>query len=36
MTFALPELPFAPDALEPAMSRETLEYHWNALGGEIP
>ena len=27
MTFALPELPFAPDALEPAMSRETLEYH---------
>ena len=28
MTFALPELPFAPDALEPAMSRETLEYHW--------
>lgn len=26
--FQLPELPFAMDALEPAMSRETLEYHW--------
>ena len=26
--FQLPELPYAIDALEPAMSRETLEYHW--------
>lgn len=27
-TFTLPPLPFAIDALEPVMSRETLEYHW--------
>lgn len=26
--FQLPELPYAIDTLEPAMSRETLEYHW--------
>ncbi len=28
MAFVLPELPYAMDALEPAMSRETLEYHY--------
>lgn len=28
MTIALRELPYAMDALEPAMSRETLEYHY--------
>ncbi len=28
MPFELPPLPFAPDALEPYMSRETLEYHY--------
>jgi superoxide dismutase, Fe-Mn family len=27
MSFTLPELPYAYDALEPYMSRETLEYH---------
>jgi superoxide dismutase, Fe-Mn family len=27
MTFTLPELPYAYDALQPYMSRETLEYH---------
>src|ERR1700737_3005458 len=27
MTFSLPELPYAHDALAPYMSRETLEYH---------
>lgn len=27
MTFQLPELPYAKDALAPYMSRETLEYH---------
>ncbi len=27
MTFNLPELPYAKDALEPHISRETLEYH---------
>jgi Superoxide dismutase len=27
MSFSLPELPFAKEALEPHMSRETLEYH---------
>ncbi|MEA2907178.1 MAG: superoxide dismutase, Fe-Mn family [Alphaproteobacteria bacterium] len=27
MTFSLPELPYAYDALAPYMSRETLEYH---------
>ena len=26
--FTLPALPYALDALEPAMSRETLEFHW--------
>lgn len=26
--FALPKLPYAIDALAPAISRETLEYHW--------
>ncbi len=28
MSFTLPELPFAIDALAPVMSQETLEYHW--------
>lgn len=28
MTFQLPELPYALDALEPQISRETLEYHY--------
>lgn len=28
MTFVLPQLPYAMDALEPAMSRETLEFHY--------
>ncbi|MCW8387354.1 superoxide dismutase [Fe] [Fluoribacter dumoffii] len=28
MTFTLPELPYAKDALEPHISRETLEYHY--------
>ena len=27
MTFKLPELPWAKDALEPHMSKETIEYH---------
>ena len=27
MSFTLPELPYAYDALAPYMSRETLEYH---------
>ncbi len=27
MTFTLPELPYAHDALQPFMSKETLEYH---------
>jgi len=27
MSFSLPELPYAYDALAPHMSRETLEYH---------
>ena len=27
MTFTLPQLPYAHDALAPHMSRETLEYH---------
>lgn len=27
MSFQLPELPFAPDALAPHMSAETFEYH---------
>src|SRR6478672_1858113 len=27
MPFQLPDLPFAPDALDPVMSAETLEYH---------
>jgi Fe-Mn family superoxide dismutase len=27
MSFSLPELPYSHDALEPYMSRETLEYH---------
>ncbi|MGC1644109.1 MAG: superoxide dismutase, partial [Pseudolabrys sp.] len=27
MPFQLPDLPYAPDSLEPYMSRETLEYH---------
>ena len=26
--FTLPELPYAIDALAPAISRETLEFHW--------
>src|SRR5699024_1783771 len=28
MTFELPELPYAMDALEPQISKETLEYHY--------
>jgi len=28
MTFKLPELPYALDALEPHISKETLEYHY--------
>ncbi len=28
MAFSLPELPWAPDALSPAMSKETIEYHY--------
>jgi Fe-Mn family superoxide dismutase len=28
MAFALPDLPFAPDALEPVISAETIEYHY--------
>ena len=28
MAFTLPELPYAMDALEPHMSRETLEFHY--------
>ena len=28
MSFVLPELPYAKEALEPHMSRETLEYHY--------
>ena len=28
MEYKLPPLPFAMDALEPAMSRETMEYHY--------
>ena len=27
MTFTLPNLPYAHDALQPYMSKETLEYH---------
>ncbi len=27
MTFTLPNLPYAYDALQPHMSKETLEYH---------
>lgn len=27
MTYVLPPLPFAPDALAPHMSAETLEFH---------
>jgi superoxide dismutase, Fe-Mn family len=28
MSFALPELPYAMDALQPVISKETLEYHY--------
>ena len=28
MTFTLPELPFATDALAPSISQETIEYHY--------
>ncbi|MEO5596698.1 MAG: Fe-Mn family superoxide dismutase [Lysobacteraceae bacterium] len=28
MAFSLPELPWAPDALAPTMSKETIEYHY--------
>ena len=28
MTFTLPDLPYALDALAPTISKETLEYHW--------
>lgn len=28
MTFQLPELPYAPDALEPHISKETIEFHY--------
>ncbi|MGA2639101.1 MAG: superoxide dismutase, partial [Methylocella sp.] len=27
MSFTLPELPYAYEALQPYMSKETLEYH---------
>jgi Fe-Mn family superoxide dismutase len=27
MSFTLPDLPYAHDALQPYMSKETLEYH---------
>jgi superoxide dismutase len=30
MPFSLPDLPFALDALEPDMSKQTLEFHWGA------
>ena len=26
--FNLPDLPYAPDALAPAISQETIEYHY--------
>ena len=29
MTFTLPDLPYAYDALQPYMSKETLEFHHN-------
>ncbi len=29
MSFQLPELPFAKDALEPHISKETLDYHYD-------
>ncbi len=29
MTYVLPELPYAMDALEPYLSKETLEYHYS-------
>ncbi|MDE2149615.1 MAG: superoxide dismutase [Fe], partial [Gammaproteobacteria bacterium] len=28
MSFTLPELPYPKEALEPHLSRETLEYHY--------
>ncbi|MGL1936514.1 MAG: superoxide dismutase [Fe] [Fibrobacterales bacterium] len=28
MSFTLPELPYAPNALEPTISKETIEYHY--------
>ena len=28
MSFTLKDLPYAQDALEPAISKETLQYHW--------
>ena len=28
MSFTLPELPYAMDALAPQISKETLEYHY--------
>ncbi|MGL1903029.1 MAG: superoxide dismutase [Fibrobacterales bacterium] len=28
MSFTLPELPYAPDALEPTISKETIEFHY--------
>ena len=28
MAFTLPDLPYAHDALQPFMSKETLEYHY--------
>ena len=28
MDFVVPELPYAKDALAPAMSQETLEFHY--------
>lgn len=35
MPFELPPLPYAMDALEPHMSKQTLEFHYGApLGGE--
>lgn len=44
MTFALPVLPYAHDALAPVISEETIQYHYgkhhqayvNNLNGLIP
>ena len=44
MTFTLPELPYAPNALEPVISEETIKFHYgkhhqtyvNNLNGLVP